>query len=196
MIWGGILLAILCWAFTFGVPQGNFWAKIGVSVLVVLSYSLVWQRPRISFRFSSLLLGLSSAVLLYLVFALGYALSAYILAGSKAQVGGIYDLGKGTSRISILCLLFFFTGPGEEIFWRGFLQFRFMEKLGNFRGYMVATAIYAGVHVFSWNLMLILAAFVAGAFWGALYLWKRDLLAQIVSHSVWSAAIFAVVPIR
>ena len=196
MIWGGILLAILCWAFTFGRPEGNFWVKIGVSVLIVFSYSLVWQRPRISLRFRSLLLGLSSAVLLYLIFFLGYTLSPYVLAGSKTQVGGIYALGEGTSRFLILSLLFFFTGPGEEIFWRGFLQFRLMEKLGDFRGYMAATAVYAGVHIFSWNLMLILAAFVAGAFWGALYMWKRDLLAQIVSHSVWSAAIFAVVPIR
>jgi membrane protease YdiL (CAAX protease family) len=44
--------------------------------------------------------------------------------------------------------------------------------------------------------MLILAALVAGAFWGALYLWKRDLLMQIVSHSSWSAVIFAVAPIH
>jgi hypothetical protein len=196
VIWGGILLAILCWAFTFGRPEGNFWAKIGVSVLIVFSYSLIWQRPRISYRFRSLLLGLSSAILLYLIFFLGYLLSPYVLAGSKTQVGGIYALGKGTSRFLILSLLFFFTGPGEEIFWRGFLQSRLMEKLGDFRGYMAATAVYAGVHVFSWNLMLILAAFVAGAFWGALYMWKRDLLAQIVSHSFWNAAIFAVVPIR
>ena len=196
MIWGGILLAVLCWAFTFGIPEGNFWAKIGVAVLIVFSYSLVWQRPLISFRFRSLLLGLSSAILLYLIFFLGYTLSPYVLAGSKTQVGGIYALGEGTSRFWILCLLFFITGPGEEIFWRGFLQSRLMEKLGDFRGYMAATAIYAGVHVFSWNLMLVLAAFVAGAFWGALYMWKRDLLAQIVSHSIWSAAIFGVVPIR
>jgi len=196
VIWGGILLAILCWAFTFGIPEGNFWAKIGIAVLIVSSYSLVWQRPRISFRFRSFLLGFSSAILLYLIFFVGYVLSPYVLTGSKTQVGGIYALGEGTSRFLILSLLFFITGPGEEIFWRGFLQSRLMEKLGDFRGYMAATAVYAGVHVFSWNLMLILAAFVAGAFWGALYMWKRDLLAQIVSHSFWSAAIFAVVPIR
>ncbi len=45
-------------------------------------------------------------------------------------------------------------------------------------------------------LMLILAALVAGAFWGFLYLWKRDLLVQITSHSFWSAVIFAVAPVQ
>ncbi|MGD0094189.1 MAG: ATPase, T2SS/T4P/T4SS family [Planctomycetota bacterium] len=92
--------------------------------------------------------------------------------------------------------IFFVTGPGEEIFWRGFLQGHLMEKWGDSAGYLATTVIYAGVHVFSWNLILILAALVAGAFWGILYLWKRDLLVQITSHSFWSAVIFAVAPIQ
>jgi len=70
-----------------------------------------------------------------------------------------------------------------------------MKKWGNFPGFVLATLVYAGVHVLSFNPMLILAALVAGAFWGFLYLWRRDLLIQITSHSVWSAVIFAVAPI-
>jgi hypothetical protein len=71
-----------------------------------------------------------------------------------------------------------------------------MARWGRFSGYLITTILYAGVHVFSWNLVLILAALVAGSFWGLLYLWKRDLLIQIVSHSFWSAVIFAVAPIQ
>ncbi len=111
-------------------------------------------------------------------------------------VGGIYALGKGTSKVSIFLLLLFVTGPGEEIFWRGFLQEHLMEKWGRGLGFAAATALYAGVHLFSRNLMLVSAAFVAGGFWGLLYLWKRDLSIQIVSHSLWSAVIFAILPIH
>jgi len=93
-------------------------------------------------------------------------------------------------------LLFFVTGPGEEIFWRGFLQGRLEKKLGLIPGAAAATLVYGGVHVFSGNVMLILAALVAGAFWGAMYAWKHDLMALIVSHAFWSAFIFAVIPIR
>jgi membrane protease YdiL (CAAX protease family) len=71
-----------------------------------------------------------------------------------------------------------------------------MKKFGNFQGFGLGTLIYAGVHVFSFNFMLIMAAGVAGAFWGGLYLWKRDLELVIVSHSLWSAFIFAVFPIH
>ena len=170
--------------------------KIGLSVLVVFTYSLFWQKPKINPRISSFLLGLLSAVILYFIFFLGHHLAPYILPGAKSQVGGIYSLGKGTSRVLIFLLLFFITGPGEEIFWRGFLQDHLMKRHGGLQGFFLATIIYAGVHVFSFNLMLILAALVAGAFWGLLYLWKRDLLVQITSHSFWSAVIFAIAPIH
>ena len=196
MIWGAFLLAAACWAATFGWGEGNFWVKIGLSVVVVCLYSFVWQRPRISFQFRSFLLGVISAAVLYLIFLIGNKMAPYILTGGKAQVGGIYSLGAGTNRNLIFLLLFFITGPGEEIFWRGFLQDRLMEKWGTFPGYLATTALYGGVHLFSGNLMLILAALVAGAFWGFLYLWKKDLLLQITSHSFWSAVIFAVAPIQ
>ena len=189
-------MASVCWAITFGLGIGNFWVKIGLSVVAVFLYSLFWQRPKISFQFRSFLMGLLSAAVLYFIFLLGNKLAPYLLPGAKARVGGIYSLGVGTNKVLIFLLLFFITGPGEEIFWRGFLQDRLMTRWGNFSGYLVTTIIYAGVHVFSWNPVLILAAFVAGAFWGILYLWKRDLLIQITSHSFWSAVIFAVAPIQ
>lgn len=196
MIWGAILLAFVCWAATFGWAGGSFWVKIGLSVLAVFAYSLFWQKPRIHLRFRSLLLGLFSAAVLYIIFFLGHHLAPYLLPGSKTQVGGIYFLGEGTSKALIFLLLFFITGPGEEFFWRGFLQDRLMKRWGDLQGFAAATLIYAAVHVFSCNLMLILAALVAGTFWGLLYLWKRDLLVQITSHSVWSAVIFAIAPIQ
>ncbi|MGZ3524277.1 MAG: CPBP family intramembrane glutamic endopeptidase [Thermodesulfobacteriota bacterium] len=196
MIWGAILLASVCWAFTFGWAGGNFWVKIGLSVIAVSLYSLFWQRPKISFQLRSFLYGFLSAAALYLIFFLGNHLALQILPGAKTQVGAIYYLGAGVNKALVFLLLFFITGPGEEIFWRGFLQGHLMATQGKLSGYLITTLLYAGVHVFSWNLVLILAALVAGSFWGLLYLWKRDLLIQIISHSLWSAVIFAVAPIR
>ncbi len=196
MITGAILLSFACWAFTFGLAWGNFWVKIGVSVTTICIYSLFWQRPRIRFTGKSILLGILSAAVLYGIFFLGNLLAPYIIPGAGRQVGGIYGLGTGTDRIYIFLLLCFITGPGEEIFWRGFLQENLMQRFGDVRGFILGTLIYGGVHLFSLNLMLILAALVAGAFWGLLYLWKRDLGSVIVSHSLWSAFIFAVFPVH
>jgi len=140
--------------------------------------------------------GILAAAVLYGIFFVGNAIAPYIVPGAQGQVGGIYALGSGTERALIFLLLCFVTGPGEEIFWRGFLQGRLMDRWGPGRGFVLTTLIYGAVHVFSLNLMLIMAALVAGAFWGGLYLWRRDLTLVVVSHSLWSAFIFAVAPIR
>ena len=196
MILGGVSLACLGWAVTFGLAWGNFWVKIGVTVVSVCAYSFVWQKPRIAFRWPSIGAGLVSAILLYGLFVAGNAVAPYAVEGARGQVGGIYGLGTSASPAAVFLLLMFVTGPGEEIFWRGFLQDRLEARLGRMAGFVVATLIYGGVHVFSGNVMLMLAALVAGAWWGAFYVWKKDLLALIVSHSVWSAFIFAILPIR
>jgi uncharacterized protein len=196
LISGAILLAFFCWAFTFGLPWGNFWIKIGLSVIIICLYTFLWQRPHFRFRLYAAIIGIISAVVLYGIFFLGNAWAPYFVPGAASQVGGIYELGTGTNRFLIFLLLCFITGPGEEIFWRGFLQENLMKRVGDFRGFVLGTLIYAGVHIFSCNFVLIMAALVAGAFWGALYLWKRDLGMVIVSHSLWSAFIFAVFPIH
>jgi membrane protease YdiL (CAAX protease family) len=196
LIFGAVLLSFVCWAFTFGLGWGNFWVKIGLSVIIICLYSLYWQKPAIRFTFYSVAAGALSAVILYGIFYMGYILSPYIVPGAVHQVGGIYGMGTHTDKFLIGLLLLFVTGPGEEIFWRGFLQENLMAKFGNATGFIMTTLIYGGVHIFSLNFMLIMAAFVAGAFWGGLYLWKRNLSLVIVSHSLWSAVIFAVFPIR
>ena len=191
-----IAVAVVGWFVTFGVAWGNFWVKIGVSVVVLTAFALYQERPKIRWTWSSVAIGAFSAVVLYGIFYLGNALGPYVVPGAHSQVSGIYDLGTATSRILTFLLLMFVTGPGEEIFWRGFLQKRLMARFGEARGFLIGSAVYAGVHVFSGNIMLIGAAGVAGLFWGGLYLWRRDLTIVIVSHSLWSAFIFAVFPIH
>ena len=96
--------------------------------------------------------------------------------------------------IAIALLLFFITGPCEELYWRGYLQDNLMKRFGPWQGWVLATAVYAGVHIWSFNFMLIGAAAVAGAFWGAMYWRLKNLAPVIISHSVWSMVIFAVFP--
>jgi uncharacterized protein len=196
VILGGIFLACLCWFFTFGLSWGNFWVKIGLSVIAVSTYALLCQKPKIAFRTSSVVWGIFSAAVLYGVFYAGNALAPHFFSSAHTNVDKIYVLGEGTHKLPIFFLLFLITGPGEEIFWRGFLQGNLMKRFGPFTGFVLTTLVYGGVHLFSFNLMLVLAAFVAGAFWGVLFLLKRDLLLLIVSHSLWSSVIFAIAPIQ
>ena len=194
-----VALAFVLWFATFSLDWLNFWIKITFSA-ACLGMIAVWagtlRKNTLSFDRKALFLGMLWAALLYFVFWAGNLVSSLIFPFASHQVGAIYGKGQGFSTTAIFFLLMFVTGPCEEIFWRGFLQRDLMERLGPWKGWLLATAVYTGIHVCSLNFMLIGAAAVGGAFWGLLYLKFRRLDALIICHSVWSAVIFALMPIR
>lgn len=195
---GTVLLASVLWFFTFYMSWSTFWIKISFSALTLAALSLRLQPDRkgwLQFDRRALLNGLLSAALLYLVFLAGKLVSTWLFPFAEGQIGGIYAKGVGTPLWVVALLLFFVTGPSEEIYWRGYLQRQLMQRFGGWQGWLLATGVYAGVHLWTGNFMLIGAAAVAGAFWGAMY-WRLGNLAPVViSHSIWSAVIFAVLPL-
>jgi membrane protease YdiL (CAAX protease family) len=194
---GTVVLATALWFVTFYLAWATFWIKISLSAATLAGLSL-WLQPRHEERFGfncrAVISGLLSAALLYGIFWAGKQISTLVWPTSGNQIGNIYQKGAGTSMGTIALLLFFVTGPCEEIYWRGYLQHNLMERFGNGPGWALATVIYAAVHIWSFNFMLIGAAAVAGAFWGALYWRLKSLAPIIISHSVWSTVIFAVFP--
>lgn len=195
---GTIALAAVLWFVTFYLTWSTFWIKISLSAATLAVISLRLQAgplTELKFDFKSILIGILTAAALYIIFWLGKKVSTGLFPFAEHQIGSIYDKGEGTPLGVIAALLFFVTGPCEELFWRGFLQRSLIERFGGWQGWLLATAVYAGVHIWSFNFMLIGAAAVAGAFWGALY-WRLGKLAPvIISHSIWSTVVFAVLPI-
>ncbi|MFW6335382.1 MAG: type II CAAX prenyl endopeptidase Rce1 family protein [Desulfosalsimonas sp.] len=193
-----VVLAAMLWFFTFYVDWGVFWFKISASSLVLAILSFILQPARHLFlriNLKTLLTGLFSAALLYFIFWAGKAASTAILPFAGEQIGAIYGKGEETSLWTIALLLFFITGPCEEIYWRGYLQRQLMLRFGGAGGWLLAAALYAGVHIWSGNFMLTAAAAVAGAFWGAMYWWLKYISPVIISQAVWSTFIFAVMPV-
>ncbi len=196
-VWGTAALAAGLWFATFSLEFSNFWIKITVSSALLAVLAVAFQPPasRPSVRAGDVILGVAAAVLLWGVFWLGKQVSTALFPFAGAQIGAIYGKGEGFSRWGVFFLLLLVTGPAEEIYWRGFLQKHLMARYGRIIGWALATAIYAGVHIWSMNFMLIGAAAVAGAFWGLLYSYCRRLAPVIVSHALWSSFVFSVVPI-
>lgn len=193
-----IVFAFILWSAAFFLPWGSFWIKIALSAASLAMLGAYLHKDRDDpyvFDRRAILTGVLSAALLYLIFWAGKAVSTSLFPFAEHQIGSIYGKGEGASRWMIALLLLLVTGPCEEIYWRGYLQRNLMRHLGGWQGWLAATAIYAGVHLWSFNFMLIGAAGVAGAFWGALYWRLGRLPAVIVSHALWSAFIFAVLPV-
>lgn len=196
MIPGGLLLATAGLIFAFHLDWQNFWVRIAIAVGLTVAYSLIWKRFTLRFRISSILWGVFTAALLYGIFWIGNLLVAAMIPEARNLVEGVYDMGTARPVLPLFYLLLFLTGPGEEIFWRGFIQDTLMKRWGGGPGFFAATLAYALVHLVSGNIMIVLSALTLGLYWGALYLWKRDMLMLIVSHGLWSGVVFGFFPIR
>ena len=108
----------------------------------------------------------------------------------------IYGMKEGESPWLLAALLLLLIGPAEEIFWRGYVQRTLSKRWNPNAGFVVATLIYALVHAGSCNFMLVMAALVVGAAWGALYRFFPNRFAAIIlSHAVWDVAVFIFFPI-
>ena len=141
-----------------------------------------------------ILLGILSAGFLYGLFFAGDWASRLIFPFAGRGIGDVYAFKAGASPVRVVLLMALIIGPGEELFWRAFLQRRAQARFGRFPGFLAATALYALVHLGSGNPMLVLAASVCGLFWGGLYLWSGSVLLVAVSHTLWDLAVFVLFP--
>lgn len=101
---------------------------------------------------------------------------------------------RGESPWLLAALLLLLIGPAEEIFWRGYVQRTLSKRWNPNAGFVVATLIYALVHAGSCNFMLVMAALVVGAAWGALYRFFRTalpLLSCLMQCGMWRYLYFS-----
>jgi membrane protease YdiL (CAAX protease family) len=192
----GFGLAAAFFALTFRGPRKRFWERMTGTGVALGGLALATQPElrRTHIGLKEIFLGLGSAAALYGIFQIGDYLSRQIVPNGGGQIEEIYALKRIRPRRELMLRLGLVIGPAEEFFWRGFLQDGLMKKFGRFRGWLMETAAYGGVHVPSGNFTLIGAATIAGGFWGALYALGFPLGALVVSHIVWDNFIFLVAP--
>jgi membrane protease YdiL (CAAX protease family) len=180
----------------------DFWWRMSASIALLIALSLALDRSyaglilsdfknRLAWKIG---IGIFTALSLYAVFYAGNRLSRQILPFAGQGIGWVYGFKAGVSPLRIVLLMVCLIGPGEEFFWRGYLQRCWQARLGPFRGWLLATALYALVHSGSGNIMFVLAAGICGLFWGFLYLRFKSVLLVAVSHTLWDLLVFLVLP--
>ncbi|MBQ8471455.1 MAG: CPBP family intramembrane metalloprotease [Alistipes sp.] len=201
-VWFSVVVAVVLWGLMFSpltAPRFDFWMTMSGSALILTSLATLfapawWERLR--FTREHLILGVAIAVALWCVFWMGDKVSQWLFSFARPEVDAIYGIKEGSSPWVLSLLLLCLIGPAEEIFWRGYVQERMSKRWGANRGFLVATAIYALVHLPSCNFMLVMAALVCGIAWGGLYrLFPERFTAIILSHALWDAAVFVWFPI-
>ena len=203
-----VLIAAILWFIMFSPwTKGwfNFWLEMSCAALLLtglaLSFSTDLERLRpIEKPLWQLLGGIALAFVLWGIFWVGDKASSWLFDFARPEVDAVYAMKTGLPSWSIALLLLFLIGPAEEFFWRGYVQHT-LERICNgprakHWAFALTLCIYAFIHVWSGNLMLLAAAAVAGFVWGIIYWFcPKALPALILSHALWDALVFVLLPI-
>lgn len=205
-----ILIAAGLWFLMFSpLTSGlaGFWAEMTFSAIALTLMAVFFGRasgvgmPAMRRPLLQAVVGVAIAFALWGVFVAGDRLSQMMFGFARGQVDMVYSLRTGMPEWAIAVLLLLVIGPAEEFFWRGYVQAAFAKLLSGRRhsadlAFVFTTLIYASVHICSMNFMLVMAALVAGCVWGFVYRMRPSLLpALIISHALWDALVFVLLPI-
>ena len=187
----GLVVAAAAMGSMFAFGRQHFWFRAMVAGTVIGTFGVVAERDRMGDYLRptviDLGIGVASAVLLYLLFRAGDRVLAYFMPTLSDEVNDLYRLRAAASPPAILAMIAV-VAACEELFWRGFVQAR--------ASLLVATVGYALVLIWERKVVLLIAALICGATWGALFAWRDTLVAPGVSHIVWDLAIMVFLPVR
>ena len=203
-----VLTAALLWFYMFSPWTGgwpNFWVVMSCSAVILTTLGLSFTPDRkellkIEKPALQLLGGIVIAFALWGIFWIGDKVSSWMFTFARPEVDSVYAMKTGLPAWLIAVLLLCLIGPAEELFWRGYVQRTMSRILGGKnpedKAFIITAVIYALVHIWSFNFMLIMAALVAGLVWGLIYrLRPQALPALIISHALWDALVFVLLPI-
>lgn len=203
-----VLMAAFLWLIMFSPWTGgrlNFWLEMTFAAVVLSGLTLAFTPDRktlfqVEKPLQQLAVGIVIAIALWGVFWVGDKLSSLLFNFARPEVDAVYAMKTGLPPYAIALLLILVIGPAEELFWRGYVQRTLVRILPGKRSanlaFVLTTLIYALVHIWSFNFMLIMAALVAGAVWGFIYRLNPKLLpALVLSHALWDALVFVIFPI-
>jgi uncharacterized protein len=191
----GLIIAHALMYFTF-YDRAIFWYIFTGSLLILITYAMFQEAvdDEASF-FKYLFIGTVSGLILYFVFWLGIQAFELLNLPFGKSVNKLYRWFAPELFWQYLALILV-AAPGEELFWRGFVQKRLLHYFRPLASIFIGALLYASVHIYSGTLILMFAAFLSGLIWGALYLWKRSMPLVIVSHIVFDLMIFIILPLK
>jgi len=180
----------------------GFWYWMSANLIILLSFVFYTDSQNLKLLVNDFkenlvkkaILGLVFALILFMIFYFGNYLLGILYSGAGVEIKRVYDFKQNASDLRILILMLLIIGPGEELFWRGFVQRRLEIKKGKKSGLVLATALYTVVHIFTGNIILLIAALTCGIFWGWLYQKYRSMIINMISHSLWDVMVFIILP--
>lgn len=173
-----------------------FWYIFTGSILALIAYSKFQGDVDDEASFGQyILIGALSGLLLYFIFWLGLRGFELFNIPHHKDINRLYRWFAPQLFWHYIALILV-AAPGEELFWRGFIQKKLMSYFKPPVSITAASLLYAAAHIYSGSFLLMLAALISGLVWGTLYYWKKSMPLAIVSHIIFDLMIFIIAPFR
>ncbi|MFK9092222.1 CPBP family intramembrane glutamic endopeptidase [Bacillus salipaludis] len=173
-----------------------FWYIFTGSVLVLIAFAMFQGDVDDEASFIQyIFLGVLNGLLLYFVFWLGFQAIQVLHLPFENAIKKLYRWYAPHVFWQYIALVLV-AAPGEELFWRGFIQKTLLKHLSPIRSILSTSLLYASVHIYSGSFLLVFAAFFSGFVWGFLYFWKKSMPLVIVSHIIFDIMIFIFLPFK
>ncbi|WP_204524735.1 CPBP family intramembrane glutamic endopeptidase [Litchfieldia alkalitelluris] len=174
----------------------SFWIVFVFSYSVLTYIGIKFGDLRYQGNFSNIiLLGVLSGIALYFLFFLGKNLTSMLSSELLAELNSLYKYVQPTATWHYL-FLFFLIIPGEEIFWRGFIQTSLLKLLKRkHEAIVISAGFYATANLFSGSIMFIFATFISGLLWGYLYQLKQNIILNVLSHTIFNVLLLILFPL-
>jgi len=177
------------------VEQFALWLLLAV----ILGIVVLWERQPLSsigvqpLRWQSLTWGaaLAAALLWGVVPALAWALRSAGIAGFESGIAMIAALPVWFRVFAVVT-----AGVTEEALFRGYAVERLALLIGSYwLAGAISLAVFALVHLPLWGLGPVLTFVVTGGILTAFFIWRQDLLANIVAHVIVDGMGLVVMPL-
>jgi uncharacterized protein len=192
--WVGLFLALFAmvvirYAFVLFVPEITFAWAILKEILIWTSAVALLVLIRCGERLPLRSIGFGTARWwMSILWGLVIAVVSAAIVGGLAYLTG-YGHGPGSAAFEklplwLITLIVFRAGVVEELFYRGYAIERLqMVGLGRFWSITIPLVIFSLGH-WSGGAANILIALAAGAILTGFYLWRRDLVANMIGHGL------------
>lgn len=173
-----------------------FWYMYSFAMLLLMPFALLNtdifdEMP----TWKSLLFGLGYGTLIYGLLAGSYQV-LQLFPGSIENAISIFLADFAPISIWHYLLLMFIIVPGEEIFWRGYVQQKLKKYMSVPSAVLLSTTLFGLALGLGGFIPGIFAGLATGLILGFLYEWKRSMPLLIIAHLVMVILLFLVKPLQ
>jgi uncharacterized protein len=172
-----------------------FWYMYTFALLVLISLSLISSKVYDELAtWKSMIYGLGYGTIIYAIIAGGFQVLKWLPVNIEGSVASFLSAFAPTSIWHYLLLMFIIV-PGEEIFWRGYVQQKLKQYLPTVYAVLISALLFGLALGFGSFVPGVLAGIVTGIILGFLYEWKRSMPLLIIAHLVMIVLLFLVLPL-